>query len=281
MVSSLQVLFESIVDYAGLFPPAQLSMEEALHNYIQYQSGPFAWMLGAFLLPVSRYQEFQDCAQQIRIDTNQLFRWPVHLLFSPHFEQDYDLEKLSRKGIEFTMESNQAPCDRVKALEFPTLSIDHLTTVSQYLPKNKEIYFEVPLDRGIGTYLARIKSCGYCAKVRLGGLTPPAFPTSEVLSQFLMSVARLNLPFKATAGLHYLLPGRHLLNPLEASPNANMHGFLNLAVATAMLNRGSMTIQSLINVLERQSLNSFQFDQESMTVSGESLSGDHSVFTST
>jgi len=34
---SLRALLHDIVDYAGLFPPADLPLDEAMHNYMQYR----------------------------------------------------------------------------------------------------------------------------------------------------------------------------------------------------------------------------------------------------
>jgi hypothetical protein len=41
----LQALLEGLIDYAGLFPPAGLSCEASVANYLQYRAGPHAWML--------------------------------------------------------------------------------------------------------------------------------------------------------------------------------------------------------------------------------------------
>ena len=38
MSPSLRALLTGIVDYAGLFPPAQLSLDEAIRNYARYRT---------------------------------------------------------------------------------------------------------------------------------------------------------------------------------------------------------------------------------------------------
>jgi hypothetical protein len=50
-------LLAHLIDYAGLFPPASLSMEEAVRNYESYRRGAFAWMLGRFIVPAARAHE--------------------------------------------------------------------------------------------------------------------------------------------------------------------------------------------------------------------------------
>src|SRR5262245_33804802 len=57
MVSSLQALLAGLIDYAGLFPPAQLPLDEALANYARYRREPNGWLLGRFLCPASRLAE--------------------------------------------------------------------------------------------------------------------------------------------------------------------------------------------------------------------------------
>jgi hypothetical protein len=42
---SLRALLERLIDYAGLFPPAGLPCEASVANYLQYSTGPHAWML--------------------------------------------------------------------------------------------------------------------------------------------------------------------------------------------------------------------------------------------
>ena len=49
----------SVVDYAGLFPPAGLDMRAAVGNYARYAAGPWAWALGRFIVPVSRLEELE------------------------------------------------------------------------------------------------------------------------------------------------------------------------------------------------------------------------------
>ena len=54
---SLRVLLEGLIDYAGLFPPAALSMQDAVRNYARYRDGAYAWALGKFVVPGDRAQE--------------------------------------------------------------------------------------------------------------------------------------------------------------------------------------------------------------------------------
>ena len=52
-----QELLTNLIDYAGMFPPASLSFEEAVRNYEAYSRGEYAWMLGRFVVPLARAHE--------------------------------------------------------------------------------------------------------------------------------------------------------------------------------------------------------------------------------
>ena len=57
MSQSLRVLLRHLIDYAGLFPPAGLSMQDAVRNYARYRDGEDAWALGKFIAPQARANE--------------------------------------------------------------------------------------------------------------------------------------------------------------------------------------------------------------------------------
>lgn len=57
MRESVRVLLDSLIDYAGLFPPASLPLDEAIRNYDRYRRGEFAWALGRFVVPAARMGE--------------------------------------------------------------------------------------------------------------------------------------------------------------------------------------------------------------------------------
>jgi hypothetical protein len=57
MTKSLRILLANLIDYAGLFPPAALTMQDAVRNYARYRDGEFAWALGKFVVPEARAKE--------------------------------------------------------------------------------------------------------------------------------------------------------------------------------------------------------------------------------
>ena len=81
MLASVKALLSSIVDYAGLFPPAKLSLPEAMATYAQDQMAAYHWMLGQFVLPASRLNEFVAL-----LPTFPLKQWSLSAILSGELE---------------------------------------------------------------------------------------------------------------------------------------------------------------------------------------------------
>src|SRR5688500_20067087 len=62
-IEPIRVLLSQIIDYAGLFPPSQLAMSEAVLNFATYRNSNYGWMLGSFVVPAARLEEFSGIAR--------------------------------------------------------------------------------------------------------------------------------------------------------------------------------------------------------------------------
>jgi hypothetical protein len=102
------------------------------------------------------------------------------------------------------------PDERIEAVEAAGVDPEILFDAAP------EVYFELPLRDDVSFRLLQLKELGLRAKVRCGGAAVPSVPA---LAEFVQACRRLELPFKATAGLHQ--PLRH----------EDEHGFLNLLAA--------------------------------------------------
>jgi hypothetical protein len=60
MHDALRELLRGLIDYAGVYPPASLELPEAVSNYWTYRNGPYAWMLGRFVIPSARVADVPD-----------------------------------------------------------------------------------------------------------------------------------------------------------------------------------------------------------------------------
>jgi hypothetical protein len=99
---------------------------------------------------------------------------------------------------------------RIEAIEAAGLDPEVLVDAAP------EIYYELPLRDDVSFRVLRLGELGIRAKVRCGGT---ALPTVARLTEFVEACRRLEVPFKATAGLHH---------PVRSGGE---HGFLNLLAA--------------------------------------------------
>lgn len=60
MQAGIRVFLEGIIDYAGLFPPADLPLAQAVADYVRYWQGPDSWMLSRFIVPAARLRELAE-----------------------------------------------------------------------------------------------------------------------------------------------------------------------------------------------------------------------------
>jgi hypothetical protein len=100
--------------------------------------------------------------------------------------------------------------ERIEAVEAAGLDPDVLFDAAP------EVYFELPLRDDVSFRILQLGELGIRAKVRCGGSVIPSVPA---LAELIQACRRLEVPFKATAGLHQ--PLRH----------DDEHGFLNLLAA--------------------------------------------------
>lgn len=252
---SVRALLTEIVDYAGLFPPSQLSMPEAVINYATYRNSNYNWMLGRFVVPVARLDEFLENAEDfISMDPDR--NWRLSVLAGE------DVYETARRLEDFN--AANAPKVVGDTLEIRAGTESKIENTSNALPSNVKAYFEVPLDERLADLIAAIAINGQRAKIRTGGVTPEAFPPIKAIIRFMRTCLAANVPFKATAGLHHPL---RCFKPLTYEPDAPegmMNGFLNLFLATAFARYGFKPA-FLEEILEDEFEESYDFDETGVT----------------
>ena len=254
MLSSVKALLSSVVDYAGLFPPAKLDMGEGMANYARYQETSYCWMLGHFVLPASRLNEFEDLLPTFPLADGKTRPWSLSVILSGNWESE----------IEQVQSLNHSQLS-IAALEFPPLPPPEIERVLPRLPAKVDSFFEIPLTGDWDAYLTLFQGTDASAKIRTGGITAEAFPNSTQLYPFIAACAAAKVPFKATAGLHHPLPGNYRLTYEPDSPFAKMHGFLNVALSAALVYWRNITPKQALELLQESSMDSFQFTAEGMT----------------
>lgn len=250
MLTSLKQLLARIVDYAGIFPPAQLSLPEAINIYDRIHSSPHRWMLDRFVLPATRLLEFIKLLPSEEASSSQ--PWSLSVIVSRNWrselEQIYQATKTGR---------HNQPSIWISSLEVAPLLPDEIQLIRLEIPAEVDTFFEIPFNVGLEPYLDILHQIGAGAKLRTGGITSDAFPDSTQLGQRILSLANARIPFKVTAGLHHALRG-HCLTHALSKTSTTMHGFLNVAIASAFAYQRTITLNEVVAILEESSINSFQ-----------------------
>ena len=245
----LTPLFEGLVDYAGLFPPAKLDMGPAVEEYARQRTSEQRWMLARFIVPVSRLDELVTAAAP-HTSTEP---WPLSVL-APGDPQG------ARQAIDSFLERHGTRL-RVEAIEHRPSAPGAIGPAAEVF-SGFEVFFELPYGEGLEPWMAAVAAAGGRAKIRSGGVTADAFPSSAELARFL-AVARCHgVALKATAGLHHPLRGEYRLTYENNSPRGLMHGFLNLFLAAAGLWGGLFDEAQVRDVLEERSAEVFEVGAE-------------------
>jgi hypothetical protein len=247
---SVRALLSEIVDYAGLFPPSQLSMPDAVNNYANYKNSNYNWMLGRFVVSMARLDEFSDNARNFL--TNSKFSvWKLSVLASDDISETIrQIEDFNAANAPF------AVCDSIEAKAVTTRMIEEIT---EFVQANFVVYFELPLNENLADLVSAVAKRGQRAKIRTGGITENAFPKNEKIIHFMKTCLAANIPFKATAGLHHPLRCRKPLTYDKDAPTGTMNGFLNVFLAAGFLRQGFQ--ESLISeLLEDERAENFTFN---------------------
>ncbi|HEX6533765.1 MAG TPA: hypothetical protein VF041_04165 [Gemmatimonadaceae bacterium] len=248
----VHALLQGVVDYAGLFPPAERSMSEAVAAYAAYRAGPDAWALGRFVVPVARLDELAGAVAAHGAAAHGQ-PWPLSVLAGAG--PAADAERVAAFG-----ERHGARL-RVEAVEAKGATTEQIDAVRRAFPAPLELYVEVPIDGDPTALVRHIGAIGARAKVRTGGVTPGAFPAPAALARFLAACAAERVPFKATAGLHHPLRAVYPLTYAPDAPTGTMFGYLNVFLAAAWLREG-MPVADAERLLDERSPEAVRFDDD-------------------
>lgn len=283
MSPGLQALLAGVIDYAGLFPPAKLPLEEAIRNYAHYRTEPESSMLGRFICPAARLAELAPF--------EELFRDGPPFVFSVLGRGGNSVEEFL-DGMRADLEAIQAFRSRhqgralVDVLEvkmspelaetllpapipssgsLPSLPIAdmNLTGLNVYVETELRLDWRPALVRvtsRLGYDNARFSQSGSTStkmgfKLRCGGLEASAFPSAEQVASVLDACRTAAIPLKCTAGLHH--PMRHFNSEIGTS----MHGFLNVFGAGVLAHARRLEESRLQQIIEEEDPGAFRFDE--------------------
>jgi hypothetical protein len=243
-MNAIDTLLAGFFDYAGLYPPASLSLRSAANNYLDYAQAKHAAALGRFIVNADRLEELRSIAG----DGLKQFRLSVIAT---------DVKSLNTISSEI---NNGMP---VETVEIKCADPGVIRQIAASVPKSLTTYIEIPFDtQGIAA-LDAISRADMRAKIRMGGIVAEAFPPASAVIQMLSTLAKLRLPFKATAGLHHPTRSAQPLTYYPHSAKAIMYGFLNLSCAAAMLYFGG-TEKDAEDILQDEDVRSWKVDAASI-----------------
>lgn len=255
--ATLQTLLTGAIDYAGLFPPAALSMREAVARYADYRGAAEAWALGRFVVPLARVEELVAVQRAVGARGQG---WRLSVLLS-----DDPAADASRIRALNAAHAGSALIDsaEVRVAGPAAAARRRIASFAEELPPSVRLFVEIPLDEEPRLFLAAIAGANACAKIRTGGVTREAFPPAPDVARFLVCCAEHDTRFKATAGLHHPWRGTYPLTYEVAAPTATMFGFLNVLIAAALARRG-VSESDLVDVLQAERGSDFRFDDEAL-----------------
>ncbi len=262
--TALSSLIQNTVDYAGLFPPAGLPMEEVIKNYATYIQSADRQMLGRLIIPAAKLSTLE-----LPTDINPA--WRISALIPPC---DGDDTTALSGGFELIQQFNQAQTDGanlalVDAIEVKTPSAKAVHATADLLPDNINGFFEIGLlnntQANVDDLIAQVRDVNkpnVFAKVRTGGVTPDLIPSAKQVAQFIHACARNKVGFKATAGLHHPVRAQQNLTYQPDSPRATMHGFLNVFIASMIAFEHNASEETLAEILSNESPEKFVFTDD-------------------
>lgn len=243
MSLALRQLLAGAIDYAGVFPPATLPLEEAVDEYAAFRGSSASWIVSRFVVPAPRVGELMELIKPL----NPEEPWDLAVIASGPDRVRDDIAILNQIDL------NLAICGayEIKASLLDEAWLERLKEVP--VP---DIFVEIPWGDVMSEDVGRVQEAGLLPKARTGGLTPSAIPSVEELALFMVDCRNLDTAFKLTAGLHH--PFRHD----DPEVGARFHGFVNVIMAGALQDQHDLSVDETIEVLGDDNPGAFRFDDE-------------------
>src|SRR5438067_6634822 len=249
--ASLGAFLARSIDYAGIFPPCSLALEPALQNQALYIRDPDAWMLNNFVLPAEKFDAVVGCIS--------LFDWKhplrISALGGKSANKDEFLAALKIAADKIrSFSGDHVDLVSISQLEMPLaqdVDLESLARIGSIL-KGLELqaFWETPVDSAektialLAEHNLQTSAPPFGYKLRTGGVTADAFPTSQQIARALVGAAKHRVPIKFTAGLH------HPIRQFRDEVKTKMHGFLNMLGAAVLGAEHEWNDQHTLEMLE-------------------------------
>ena len=283
MIPSFKAFMSGIIDYAGLFPPAELSLDTSIQKYSKYRKDDDAWILSRYIIPASRLSELNPYKETIFRDgkpfafsvlgkgTETVSEYREHLEVLAKQVEQFHAEHADRVTTDIL--EIKIPREAVFANDADLLAKVYSETVdrldeSEDLPNQVffEGFFEENWKKEIGLVLETLQNfnqnfdgrtvqeAGF--KLRCGGVEAHMFPSVEEVVFALNKARKHNVAMKCTAGLHH--PIRHYADSVQTK----MHGFLNVFGGAMLSYAHNLTEEELAKIIREEDPEQFSFTEE-------------------
>ena len=243
MPTIARALLSEAIDYAGLFPPARLPMDEAFRRLLAHRAGDDGWLLARFVCPAARLGELRPLVEAAG-EAGGPIRLAVlgaggddRLALAEAMERVLEAMAAFERGLVAA-----APIEAFEVKlpgqgsfgETVDFVCDRLEDLGARPP---EVFFEAPL---LGDWRRPVERAALAAvhrvaphrrvglKIRCGGLEASAVPSVEAVAGAIVAARNEDVRLKATQGLHH--PVRHD----DPELGTKVHGFLNLLAAAVL-----------------------------------------------
>lgn len=255
MSRALNTMLEGVIDYAGLFPPARLPMDQAVDEYLELLNGPESWLVNRFICPSDRLEELSDELERQKAE----IEFALSVVGTGGNDASAFAKGVIRDASNFAVFNSRCSdmCE-IESYEVRAPEIELKAALRALGPfRELQVFVELPWNESMHDHLHLLAESDWLgAKARTGGLEAAAFPSSERLASFLQECLNLNVEFKLTAGLH------HPIRRHDPGVNAMMHGFINVLAGAALADENELSRKEIVKILEETDPTAFTFTQD-------------------
>tara|TARA_R110000868_G_scaffold306734_4_gene568162 strand:+ start:31118 stop:32107 length:990 start_codon:yes stop_codon:yes gene_type:complete len=286
MNKSIEQLLTSSVNYAGLYPPAGLKLNEALRNYVDFSHSKYAWMLANFLMPHSELPALASFA-----DRKHKLKGPLSLCITgPETKTLFEFKnsinsieeeiKVAHRGYPGEVRTNLLelklplssvetlnPEELVKAMEV----VVSTTAESRLLPHR--VFFEIPgteFDAEITKKIIKViavhnksilkrKIQNYLfsgIKINCSAKGAGKTPSASYLADVILYARDANVAVKFSGKENTPYPSYNY------SLGSKVHGFINVFAASILAYTQDLNLEETVEVLEEMNPENFSFKDD-------------------
>ncbi len=258
MTSADAGLFAGWINDAGLFPPAALTITQAVANYARHRVSWYDGLLANFVIIDGRLVKVDTCAARLGL-------------------RRLDVTVVVPGGLEALPDAlatvHRCSRLRLRAIELPIGASPMLTAAraaAELAEQDVALYVEVPRWQISDRRIHQLRSYGMRLKLRGGGSSIFTFNPEDQLALTIINCAAEMLPFTCVTSVSRAVRHRDPATLLQR------HGYLNIALATlAAVNTGShAAVRDLLAERDQQTV-----AHTTLTLTGRDVAAVRALFT--